>query len=198
MQLVPSSKVTDADSLIQQHERLLFLRAYPPNTRILKQVEAQLKKIEKSVEGLRKADADLSPLDDPEVSGIVGTSVTSNFSYALVRWLARKYPRQVSIDWDWFEEGDRFGATMPRFLPLLEEDAMVEAHVPYREWLRAARGRADELSWIVKQFESLNLSARERAEHYDSLKLHIGWRFGFRSSRTGMKLPVRTTFFHDK
>lgn len=198
MPLVPSLKVSDADSLIQQHERLLFLRAYPPNARTLKQVETQLKKIEKSVEGLRKADADLSPLDDPEVSGIAGTSVTSNFSHALVRWLARKYPRQVSIDWDWFEEDDRFGATMPRFLPLLGEDAMVEAHVPYREWLEAAKGRKNEVAWIIEQFESLSLTDKQKAEFYDSLKLHITWQFGARSSRTEMKLPARKIFFHDQ
>ena len=88
------------------------------------------------------ADADLSALDNPEVSGIAGGSVTSNFSYAIVRWLVGKYPAQLSIDWDWFEEEDRFGATMPRFLPLLEDDAMVEAHVPFQEWLDAARGRS--------------------------------------------------------
>src|SRR5256885_10376176 len=198
MQLVPSSKVTDADSLIQQHERLLFLRAYPPNTRILKQVETQLKRIGKRVEGLRKADADLSPLDDPEVSGMVGTSVTSNFSYALVRWLARKYPRQISIDGDWFEDDDRSGATMPRFLPLLEEDAMVEAHVPYREWLEAAKGHQNEVAWIIEQFESGNLTDKQKAELYDSLKLHITWQFGARSSRTEMKLLVRKIFFHDQ
>src|ERR1051326_8261104 len=198
MQLVPSSKVTDADSLIQQHERLLFLRAYPPNARTLKQVEAQLNKIEQSVERLWKADVDLAPLDDPEVSGIVGTSVTSNFSYALVRWLVRKYPRQVSIDWDWFEEHDRFGATMPRFLPLLEEDAMVEAHVPYREWLEAAKGRKNEVAWIIEQFESLSLTDKQKAEAYDSLKLHITWQFGARASRTALKLPVRKIFFHDQ
>jgi hypothetical protein len=198
MHLPSLSTTRDSESLIGVHERLLFLRAYPPNARTLKQVVTQLNKIEKSVEGLRKADADLSPLDDPEVSGIAGTSVTSNFSYALVRWLARKYPRQVSIDWDWFEEDDRFGATMPRFLPLLEEDAMVEAHVPYREWLEAAKGRKNEVAWIIEQFESLDLSDKQKAEVYDSLKLHVTWQFGARSSRTAMKLPVRKIFFHDQ
>lgn len=192
------STIRDAESLIDLHERLLFQRAYPPNARTLKQVETQLKKIAENVAGLRKAEADLSPLDDPEVSGIAGTSVTSNFSYALVRWLARKYPRQVSIDWDWFEEEERFGATMPRFLPLLEEDAMVEAHVPYREWLEAAIGRKHEVAWIIEQFESLRLTDKQKAEAYDSLKLHITWQFGARSSRTEMKLPARKIFFHDQ
>src|ERR1051325_8364803 len=161
-------RLTDADSLIRLHESLLFLRAYPPNARVLKQVEQMLKTFGKRVARLRDAAADLSAFDDPEVSGIAGGSVTSNFSYAIVRWLTTKYPKQVSIDWDWFEEEDRFGATMPRFLPLLEEDALVEAHVPYRVWLRAARGRKHELSWLISRFESLSVDDKSRAELYDS------------------------------
>src|SRR6185436_16342238 len=144
------------------------------------------------------AGADLSALDNPEVSGIAGGSVTSNFSYAIVRWLVAKYPAQLSIDWDWFEEEDRFGATMPRFLPLLEDDAMVEAHVPFREWLDAARGRTRELTWLIRQFESLPLPDRRKAELYDALKLHVTWRFGARASRTLMRQSTRRTFFHDK
>ena len=124
--------------------------------------------------------------------------MTSNFSYAIVRWLVAKYPKQISIDWDWFEEEDRFGATMPRFLPLLEEEAMVEAHVPYRDWLRAAKGRKNEVGWLIGQFESLGVPEHLKAELYDSLKLHVTWRFGFRSSRTGMKLAQPKIFFHDQ
>src|SRR5438105_8740732 len=75
---------------------------------------------------------------------------------------------------------------------------MVEAHVPYREWLEAAKGRKNELAWVIEQFESLSLTDREKAELYDSLKLHLTWQFGARSSRTGMKLPARKIFFHDQ
>jgi hypothetical protein len=192
------SRFSDADALIRFHETLLFLRAYPSSPKVLNQIEQILKRFEPRVLQLSEADADLSALDDPEVSGIAGTSVTSNFSYVIVRWLVAKYPSQVSIDWDWFEEEDRFGATMPRFLPLLEDDAMVEAHVPYRQWLRAAKGRERELVWLINQFESLSISDRAKAELYDSLKLHVTWRFGARASRTGMKRPVRKLFFHDK
>ena len=91
---------------------------------------------------------------------------------------------------------------MPRFMPLLEEDALVEAHVPYREWLDEARGRVNELGWIISRFESLSLiPARNRerfsfgfpdkakAEGFDSLKLNVTWKFGNRASRTAMKLP---------
>ncbi|HSV33099.1 MAG TPA: hypothetical protein VLH87_03170 [Pyrinomonadaceae bacterium] len=206
------SRITDAQSLIRFHETLLFLRAYPPSPRILNQVEEILKTFAQRVSQLQAAGVDLSPLDDPEVSGIAGTTVTSNFSYYLVRWLIKKSPSRLRIDWDWLEEEDRFGATMRLFLPLLEEDAMVEAHVPYHEWLRAAKSRNDELAWIIERFESLDRKParytdrselrirpeKQKAELYDSLKLHVRWDFGFRASRTGMKLPARKIFFHDK
>jgi hypothetical protein len=191
-------EIDEPDELIRFHEALLFFRAYPPNALVLNQVERILKTFEQRVSELRDADADLSPLDDPEVSGIAGTNVTSNFSYDLVRWLVRKYPAQVSIDWDWFEEEERFGATMPRFLPLLEEDAMVEAHVPYRDWLRAAVGRAKEIVWLMKRFASLNIPNTAKAELYDALKLHLTWKFGVRASRTGMKLSGQASFYHER
>src|SRR5216684_8313933 len=93
------SNFDDAGGLIRFHEALLFFRAYPPSAKVLKQVETILKTFEQRVSQLREMDADLSPLDDPEVSGIVGTSVTSNFSYAIVCWLSEKYPAQLTIDW---------------------------------------------------------------------------------------------------
>jgi hypothetical protein len=188
----------DADSLIRFHETLLFLRTYAPNALILNQVETILKTFGQRVSQLRDADVDLAPLDDVEVSGIAGTRVTSNFSYAIIRWLVNRYPGQLSIDWDWFDEEERFGTTVRRFLPLLEEDAMVEAHVPYRAWLRAAKGRTNELVWLIERFESLELSDQAKAELYDSLKIHVTWKFGLRASRTAMKRPVRKLFFHDK
>ena len=132
------AKVKDPEALIELHERLLFQRAYPLSVRELKLTERKLIDIESRVYKLSDSNIDLSPLDAPEVSGIAGTTVTSNFSYALVRWLAAKFPNQISIDWDWFDSEDQFGATMRRFLPLLAEDAMVE---PAKRHLQA-RGPA--------------------------------------------------------
>jgi len=191
------SKINNAADLIRLHEALLFMRAYPRGPRLTKHVERMLKKFGQLVDELFDADVDLSALDDPEVSGITSGSVTSNFSYAIVRWLVAKFPAQVSIDWDWFEEEDRFGATMPRFMPLLEDDAMVEAHVPYREWVRAAKGRQRELTWLISRFESLSLPEKRKANLYDSLKLHVTWRYGFRSTRTAARLASPKLFMHN-
>ena len=191
------AKIDHAADLIRLHESLLFMRAYPRGRLHLKRVERMLKSFGKLVDELVDRDLDLSAIDDPEVSGIAGGSVTSNFSYAIVRWLVETFPAQLSIDWDWFEEEDRFGATMARFMPLLEDDAMVEAHVPYREWVRAAKGRRRELNWLVSRFESLPLTEKAKANLYDSLKLHVTWTYGVRSSRTVLRIAAAKPFMHN-
>jgi hypothetical protein len=186
----------DADLLIRYHEILLFLRSYPQSPRILQLAEKELASFSQRVERLRDTGSDLSALEEPEVSGTVGTSVTDTFSFYIVRWLLRRHGNQIKFNWDWFEDENRLGSAWPRFMPLLEEDAAVEANVPYVEWLRAARGRENEVAWLVKRFESLDLTDKERAELYDSFKLYLSWTPSFRATRTGMRLPRRQIFYH--
>jgi hypothetical protein len=190
-------KFKDAESLICFHEILLFLRAYPQSARLVQLSEDLLATFAQRIKVLRDAEADLSLLDDPEVSGIAGTAVTDTFAYNIVRWLLRRHPTQVSFDWDWFDDENRLAATWPRFFPLLEEDAAVEANVPYRKWLQEARGgKSRELPWLVERFASLPLTAKEQAELYESLKLYVRWTPAYRATRTGMRLPARSIFYH--
>ncbi len=132
----------DPDELLRFHELLLFLRAYPHNAAVARKAGAQLRTFPRRILRLREQDIDLTSLETPEVSGIAGMSVTDTFSYYIVRWLSQTYPAQVALDWEWFEDEYRLAQTWPRFIPFLEEDALVEANVPYREWLAAARARA--------------------------------------------------------
>lgn len=188
----------DATQLLRYHESLLFLRAYPQSASLLKLVEAELASFVDRVKRLERDEADITPLEIPENSGIAGTSVTDTFSYFIVRWLIEKYPREISFYWEWFEDENRLGETWPRFMPLLSEDSSVEANVPYRGWLRAARGRTSEVQWLVERFARLPLSDNERAELYDSQKLYVRWTPSYRATRTGMKLPVAKIFYHRK
>jgi hypothetical protein len=190
-------RVNDAETLIRLHEILLFLSAYPQSARVRSLSESILKNFAKRVAVLRDADADLTALESPEVSGIAGTSVTDTFSYYIVRWLLSRHASQIKFDWDWFDDENRLAEAWPRFMPLLEEDAFVEANVPYPNWLRAASGsRRRELPWLLKQFEKLTLADKEKAELYNAQKLYVMWTPKFRESRTGMRLPVRKVFYH--
>jgi hypothetical protein len=189
-------EIGDPEALIRLHESLLFITAYPQNARARAIAQSILNSFGKRVTALRDADIDLSALEAPEVSGITGTAVSDTFTYQIVSWLVREQPSRVELDWAWFEDENRLAETWPRFMPLLEEDAFVEANVPYAEWLRQAKGREKDLVWLVHCFESLKLSQKEKAELFDSQKLYLQWTPAFRSTRTGMRLPVRQTFYH--
>ena len=91
------------------------------------------------------------------------------------------------------QQEDRHGLCR---LPLLEEDAFVEANVPYREWLAAARKGRSELAWLIDRFNELPKPDKERAELYDSQKIYVRWTPRYNVSRTGMRVPVGKAFYH--
>jgi hypothetical protein len=194
---ISRAKIDDAESLVRFHELLLFISAYPQSAHARRLAESLLQSFPQRIEALRKAEIDLDSLEHPEVSGIAGLSVTDTFSFFIVRWLLKSHPRQVSIYWDWFEDENRLGQTWPRFMPLLEDDAAVEANIPFQTWLQAARPRAEkDLQWLVRQFDSLNKTEKEKAELYDSQQLYVNWKPAYSATRTGMRIPVRKLFIH--
>jgi hypothetical protein len=190
-------KFNDTDSLIHYHEILLFLRTYPQTASIVRSAERELQSFSTRVSFLVDKEIDIAPLQHPEVSGIAGTAVTDTFSFYIVRWLLQCYPSQVATDWDWFEDENRLAETWPRFMPLLEEDAWIEANVPYRKWLAAARKGRSELAWLIERFNELPKPDKERAELYDSQQIYVRWTPRYNVSRTGMRIPIRKPFYHD-
>ena len=188
----------EPDTLIRFHEALLFLRAFPPSARVVQQVEVQLNAFHKRVEALRAAGVGLSPLAPMEVSGISGTSIEDCLNYDVSRWLLKRFPGRVDVAWDGYDKHLRLAETLPRFLPLLDDDGYVEADVPYLTWLRSARGRRrGDLAWLLSRFERLPASKREQAELFDSLELTVRWDLGnLRASRTRNWRPARHIFYH--
>jgi len=190
-------RIDDVDSLVRFHELLLFVRAYPHNTSVVQQTEKMLRDIPARVAQLRDLDADISELEHPEVSGIAGMSVTDTFTFPIVSWLAQLKPTALSFYWEWFEDENRIGEIWPSLIPLLDEDTLVEANIPFREWLRNARGRQTEVRWLIGRFRRLRLTETEQAQLYNSQKLYLEWRYSYRESRTGLRVPIKRIFFHE-
>ena len=188
----------DVDYLIRFHEALLFIGSHPQSEAAFRSAEELLATFARRVDLLRKSRVDLTPMDYIEYSGIAGTVISGAFSYDIMRHLVKRYPTRVQVDWS-FQRHERLGSTLPRFLPLLYEDALVEANIPYLTWLHAAKGGKErgDLVWLVRRFQRLEISERQKAELFDSLDLHIQWNLGnLRASRTLNKRRVKQVFYH--
>jgi hypothetical protein len=188
----------DPESLIRFHEALLFIRAYPQSPEALGLAESALDSFADRVEQLRLSGADLTPFDYIEYSGIAGTILHGTYSYGIARWLVDKHPARVEIDWERIEKKERLGLILPRLIPLLYEDALVEANVPYISWIRAAKTRkTSDLRWLVESFDRAELSEKEKSALYDSLELWIRWEMGrSHASRTLNRRKPRKIFYH--
>ena len=202
-----AARFPDPSSLIRFHEALLFLRAFPQNAAVLRAAERILTTFHKKVAALRQCGADMSAFDTFEFSGISGTTMEDSLSFDVARWLLGRMPGQVEIAWDNYEPGRELGTTGPRFIPLLEDDANVEADTPWRQWLEAAGGAIGNKptnaasrtpAWLLGRFEKLPLPEQQKAELYESLRVPLRWELrNSPLSRTRNWKPVRSIFYHD-
>ena len=191
----------DPHQLIRFHESLLFLRAFPHAPAQIPRLENLLNTFQHRIEKLRAADADMSIFDDFDASGIAGTTMQDTLSFDVSQWLVSRIPQNVEIAWsdywDDYQSERARGNTWPRFIPLLEEDADVEANIPWQNWIDAARGRQNALPWLLNQFAKLPLPARQQSELYDSLRLPLRWNLeNLKLSRTRHWTTPRHFYFH--
>ena len=192
-----SIRTKDPATLIRLHEVLLFLRAFPPNARVVALSDGWLAKIAAQVRRLRQSGIDMEIFDPENVSGIAGTVVSDTFTYEVARWLWLASGDCVTAEWDEEEQAPRLATTLPRFLPLLEDDSLVEADVPYLKWLHAA-DRGKDFAWLMRRFEDLRLPITHKTEIYDALGLTLKWDLADSAvARTNFRWPVKKYFFHE-
>ena len=187
----------DAESLIRFHDVVLFLRAFPQSSRVVELAEQLLAQVARQVKQLRTSGTDMEIFDPEEVSGIAGTELNYTFTYEVARWLFARHPEQVSARWDFDEQAARHSLTLPRFLPLLEDDALVEADTPFPKWMSSAAGEGRELPWLLKRFEEAPQSLAEKTEVYDALNVDLHWDLADSpASRTFARRAVPELFHH--
>src|SRR4029077_16806485 len=151
-------RFADVPSLTRLHETLLVLRAFPPSPRVLRQCESLLRSFWRRVEALRRAGADMDDFDPLEVSGIAGTTMQDALGLDLVRWLVKRLPGKVEIAWNDYDDERAMRAVWPRLMPLLEEDTLAEASIPWRKWLESAQGSSSKSpAWLIDRFAALPL-----------------------------------------
>ncbi|MGA2978611.1 MAG: hypothetical protein ABSD76_03375 [Terriglobales bacterium] len=195
-----AARFPDPASLIRFHEASLFLRAFPQGPAVFRATERILNSFHKKVEALRKAGADMDDFEPIEVSGIAGTQMEDTLSFDVAHWLVKHMPSQVQIAWENYEPERELGTTGPRFMPLLEDDAYVEADTPWRRWLETAGGKRHATpTWLIERFEKLPLPVQQKAELYESLRVPLRWNLkNSLIARTRNWKPVRSVFYHSE
>ena len=146
------------------HASLCFARAFPDSIAARDDAHAQLLDFEKQSR------------DKAVDSGISGTPLHYSFSYEVARWLARRAPGEVSIDWDAVDDTTRLDELLAQVLQPPEDEYFDSGYVSSREWIDMARGKSagTDFDWLMRQIGD----ERRRpfwCQLYDSVDLPLVW-----------------------
>src|SRR2546425_1558455 len=180
-------------TLLQLHETLCFLQAYPDAATLLALVDRALEAFGARVERLGAARQRLHD------SGIAGTTLDYPFGFPMARWLVSRFSPEAEIAWTRFADEDRLDETLSLLATPAEGDAFSEGGMGWRQWLRVGKGgrRLTDLQLLLEVFERTRLPTETRDWLFESVALPILWRpRGAGASRTLARLPCRRVFFH--
>lgn len=189
---------SDAESLVRFHDALLFLRAFPQSRKVIQLSENLLAGIAQQVALLRESGVEVELLDSEQFSGIAGTTISDTFTYDVAGWLVQRYFEKLRVDWDFDEQARQMSVSLPRLLPLLADDSLVEADTPYSVWLGSAAGGTDHiLPWLLGRIEATPMSSLEKTACYDALGIEVSWDLGNgHASRTLARHNPSTIYIH--
>lgn len=91
LQTLERTRLRTAGEVERLHEALCFIRAYPDDAGTLAHASRMLRAFARRSDLRRHADS----LED---TGIAGTAIRFPFFWPTARWLARKWPRQLTLD----------------------------------------------------------------------------------------------------
>jgi hypothetical protein len=176
------TRLRNPADLIRLHDIVLFLRAYPQSPRVLRLADNILFSFS---ERLSRLNLDL--FEDPEVSGIAGTGLSTNFSYDVARSLVARHRRAIAIDWENYEHPDRLGSVLSELIPESREDFGVSAHPGARRWFTRLRGG---LRALIDHVDP---------RIYDLLEIPLRWELDdSAASRSRTRIPRREIFYHNR
>lgn len=154
-----------AEDVLALHEILCFLRAYPDDREVLKQVEKMLARFGQRAD-LRRHRRVLAD------TGIAGTRIQYAFFWFTARWLAQRWPDCLSIDWSEFEAKDRLEGMLSLLLPYSETPD--ELDLSLRECIEQLKGpRETDAAFLIRRFQALRTDSFGREKLYDDLEIPI-------------------------
>ncbi len=161
-----------ATVLRRRHSELCFQRAFP-----------------RTVDERHAAESELDRISE---SGIAGTTIHYRFSFDVAKWLARRAPGCVSVDWDEVEDCEPLDTLLALLLQPSEDEYFDSGCVTTEEWvnLASASFKGTDFDWLMAQLQKPCLQAAYR-QLYDAADIPLMWELrGSRFSTSRNAFPV--------
>ncbi len=163
------SVLPSAAAVLRLHELLCFLRAYPDDAALLAQVTRMLTAFARRTD-LRRHAAALAE------TGLAGTVLRYPYFADTAVWLARRFPRELGVDWEVVDDAleQRLLDRLDLLVHYSETPALDEADFTLRQWLARLKGPDEgEGAFLARRFGALGADPFLREAYQDELGLPL-------------------------
>jgi hypothetical protein len=165
LQSLQKRRFRQAEPIRRFHDILCFLRAYPENNDILRQVESCLDEFS-SRSDLRRHRNELAS------SGIAGSPIDYRFFHCMASWLARHWGKYLHIDWPEVDDPEKLMEIIPLLVSLGESSLFDDFDYSPRDWLQRLKGENEtDAEFLIKRINTLYRNSFEREALHDKLNL---------------------------
>jgi len=166
---VQAGELRTARELERFHEVLAFAAAYPDDPVI--EVTARLFLLAFDQRFARALARHGKRLEN---SGMAGTDTVFGFFAPAARWLALRWPSQLTIAWKQFTHGERLAEMLPHLAQAAEVPALDEWDLELPDWIARFKGRHEtDAAWVIRRFAELPVDDALREMLYDAMDLPV-------------------------
>lgn len=172
----------DAKSLLDYHDTLCFLRAYPDSPKLLKVAESELRRFSDRLDLYREKGGD--PVGVRLInSGISDTGVHHTFTYEMAQKLSRWYPTLIEINWEKIGSAplEAIAGVLPLLVTWQENDLLDNAEAfDVRRFLEAGKTKSQPSTLLVLLQLLRSSALPDKVQHllYESIELPLVWNLG--------------------
>ena len=172
-------------NLLDYHETLLFILAYPDNREISTLASRELKRVAELI----KNSKEVPP-------GLLGSTINYSYTLPILNWLTQKFPNSVDVQWEDESLGEQFDEILPLLAFPIEKDGVDDTSRSLKEWLNAS-GVKNYLQWILKRLDLKNITPELKEYIFETLDLSVTWKLEkMKATRTFCRFPLKRTYYH--
>lgn len=149
------------------YSTLLFLLAYPDNTKVYKQASRLLQKLEHIVQSDKKISQALYN------SGITHTRLCAAFSFEIVKWMRKNYPDDIRLS-DIEAADGQIQSILSAVMPKVESEIMQDGNAGWKPWLMQSLKKDETLlDKIIAVFDETDARPEVKDELWAALGINV-------------------------
>jgi hypothetical protein len=169
------------------YDCLLFLIAYPDNKSIYMLASQSLQRLHSYIRSHERIKTSLFN------SGITGTQLSAAFSFEIVKWIRKKNPSDIKLNYIEADDG-HIQSILSVVMPKVESEILQDANATWKSWLKMSLNKGEDiLDRLIAVFDDADIRPEIRDELWTAIGINVEINF---TSQTRLPDTLITPYYH--